>query len=267
MSERRDAPNVLLVECDEMRGMAMGCAGDPNVATPHLDRLAAEGAHWRAMYTPSPLCCPARAAMQTGLYPHNAGFAYDNRGALRDDAPTLAERFAAAGHETAHIGKWHLCGAERCPDGRYVPPEHHRGFAHWLGYEHGHEDYFAYVHYGNDPAPVEPEPGEHEIDFQTDRAIEWIEGPHEAPWFLDLSFGPPHFPLTRENARARDLARFDPDQLENRVAETAQRERLDALWRELQGHLESTGDAPFPGLRLAKADPALPVCADEERAA
>lgn len=210
-------PNVLLITCDQMRGMAMSCSGDQNIHTPHLDRLAADGVRWNGMFTTSPLCCPARASMQTGFYPHNAGFNYHNNGHLREDRPTLAEHFAAAGYDTAHIGKWHLCGKRFSPDERYVPPEHHRGFAHWLGYEHGHDDYFRSVHYGHDHTPILPEAGQYEVDFQTDVAMTWVESHLASPWFMDLSFGPPHFPLTVANVKPQNLAAFKPDGLTPRA--------------------------------------------------
>jgi choline-sulfatase len=67
------ATNLLIVISDEHRRDAMGCAGHPIVRTPHLDRLAANGALFEAAYTPSPMCVPTRAAIACGDHVHRIG--------------------------------------------------------------------------------------------------------------------------------------------------------------------------------------------------
>jgi arylsulfatase A-like enzyme len=154
--------------------------------------------------------------MQTGYYPHNVGFPdYGNGHHLREDIPTIAEVLSAAGYRTAHIGKWHLNGTALSPGNRYVPSAYHRGYAEWLGYEHG-ENYFESVHYGRDDTPIMPPDNQYETDFQTDRALQFIESNTHRPWMMHLSWGPPHFPLAADNVPAEALAAFDMHALQLR---------------------------------------------------
>jgi arylsulfatase A-like enzyme len=128
-----DRPNILLILPDQMRGSAMGCAGNREVRTPHIDRLAAEGMRFERAYANVPVCCPARAILLTGTYPHvNGMVANDLR--LREEQVTLAEILAEAGYRTGFVGKWHLDGGPRDPG--FVPPGPRRqGFAFWAAYE------------------------------------------------------------------------------------------------------------------------------------
>lgn len=204
-------PNLLFIMCDEMREMAMSCSGDPNLKTPNLDRLAASGFRGTSTYTTSPVCCPARASMQTGYYPHNVGFPnYGNGHHLREDIPTIGEFLSAKGYHTAHIGKWHLNGKKLSPGNRYVPAAYHRGYREWLGYEHG-DNFFGSVHYSKDDTPILPPDKQYEPDFQTDHALRFIEKNAHRPWMMHLSWNPPHFPLTADNVPADALAAFDAD--------------------------------------------------------
>ncbi len=214
--EKSDAgskPNLLFVYADEMREMAMSCSGDTNVNTPNMDRLAGEGVHFRRMYTTSPVCSPARASLLTGMYPHNAGITSNNQH-LRENIPTIAEITSANDYVTAHIGKWHVHGGFK-PGKKslygYVPKESHRGFRYWAGYEHGHDNYFGAVYYTDSPVPIKLPDDVYEPDFQTDLAIKFIEDNKNKAWHIDLSWGPPHFPLTSNQVKAEDLARHNPE--------------------------------------------------------
>ena len=66
-------PSMLLIMPDQMRASAMGCDGNRDVQTPHIDRLAAEGIRFRKTYSNTPVCCPARAVLLTGTYAHRNG--------------------------------------------------------------------------------------------------------------------------------------------------------------------------------------------------
>src|SRR5207302_6504743 len=104
-------PNVLVVIPDQLRAQALGCMGNPDVRTPHIDRLAAEGVLFRQTFANTPVCCPARATLLTGKYPHRHGLvANDLR--LRESEPTLAKLLKARGYHTGFIGKWHLDGGK-----------------------------------------------------------------------------------------------------------------------------------------------------------
>lgn len=202
---RKGKPNLLHIFADELRAMALSCAGNPNLQTPNMDRLAGEGARFTRMYTPSPLCTPARSSMMTGLLPHNTG-AVDNMIRMRTDNHCIAELTLARGYRTAHIGKWHLegtDGGEAAYD--FVPKERHRGFEYWAGFEHGHR-YWKGKYYLKEEKPIQY--GGYEPDVQTDQAIEFIKKNKDGPWHMDLSWGPPHFPLAQ--TKPEDIARFEP---------------------------------------------------------
>jgi arylsulfatase len=92
---------------DQQRWDALGCMGDW-VRTPALDRLAHEGVRFAHAYTSSPVCVPARAALATGLYPHNTGVWKNEPFALAPDAPTWMRAVRDAGYCTSVFGKIHL---------------------------------------------------------------------------------------------------------------------------------------------------------------
>lgn len=228
----KNKPNLLYIIVDEMREMAMSCSGNVNLQTPALDRLAAGGARFTRMYTPYPVCSPSRASIHTGLFPHNAGVPH-NGYHLRETVPTLAEVLSEAGYLTGHIGKWHLDGVDSpyaqedkksfdphrpdwsVSDYPYVDSAHHRGFQYWAGFEHGHQ-YFGSRYWEKAHEPRYIPEGVYEPDFQTDQALTFIEKNAHRPWYLEVNFGTPHFPLIKENVKEEDLAHFDPDKIQLR---------------------------------------------------
>ena len=97
-------PNVVLILPDEWRAQAFGCMGNSYVQTPHLDRLASEGALMRNTLANTPVCCPARSVMLTGTYTSQTGMvANDLR--FGESKITLGELFAAGGYRTGYVGK------------------------------------------------------------------------------------------------------------------------------------------------------------------
>ncbi|MCZ7644149.1 MAG: sulfatase-like hydrolase/transferase [Planctomycetota bacterium] len=105
MSARR--PNVILVLADQWRPDALSVYGHPEVRTPHLDALAAEGVAFRNVVTQSPLCVPARSCFFTGRYVHQTGIA-DNGAHLWPESPNFVRAVRDAGYETLQRGKLHL---------------------------------------------------------------------------------------------------------------------------------------------------------------
>ena len=100
-------PNVIVVLVDQLRRDALGFAGDPNIRTPNLDRLAASGVRFDNANSTYPACVPFRFSLLTGEYAHSRnipGLGYRMSPAER----TLGEAIAEIGHTTAYIGKWHL---------------------------------------------------------------------------------------------------------------------------------------------------------------
>jgi arylsulfatase A-like enzyme len=106
------APNIVLILADDMGYGDLGAFGNPDVRTPALDRLAAEGVILTQHYSASPVCAPARAGLLTGRYPHRTGAidTLEGRGldrlALRE--VTLADLLKREGYATGLFGKWHL---------------------------------------------------------------------------------------------------------------------------------------------------------------
>ncbi|MCJ7673963.1 MAG: sulfatase-like hydrolase/transferase, partial [Sedimentisphaerales bacterium] len=107
-------PNIVLIMVDDMGFSDIGCYGG-EISTPNLDRLAAGGLRFTQFYNTA-RCCPTRASLLTGLYPHQAGVGHmvDNKGHpsyqgyLNDRCVTIAEALKLAGYRTLMAGKWHV---------------------------------------------------------------------------------------------------------------------------------------------------------------
>src|SRR5215470_17756986 len=178
-------PNVLFIVADEWRGQAMPSAGDPDLIAPNLARLAGEGVDFRRAYTSYPVCCPSRAAMLTGKFPHAAGVA-QNHTLLPLTEKTFSAEMRRAGYRTGYIGKWHLDG--RANPG-FVPLDRRRGFDYWAAYNLQHQHYDS-VYFRDTPEPIHVDG--FEPDHQTDLAIEFIRRKSTQPFFLYLSWVAPH---------------------------------------------------------------------------
>ncbi len=215
MSESTPAPNVIWIFGDQHRGQALGCAGDPNVHTPHIDRLAAEGAHFTRAVMGFPLCCPCRGSLLTGRYPHRCVPGHEHQ--MPPEMPTVAHAFRDAGYYTTWIGKWHLDGwHER--DGRgglhRVPRERRGGFDTWIGYENNNAQFDCYVHGHEDDRDVDQyRLPTFETDALTDLLIQQVERRKDQPFFMSLSVQPPHDPYT---APAEWMGRHTPGRVQLR---------------------------------------------------
>jgi arylsulfatase A-like enzyme len=194
-------PNVILILADDLGYGDLACYGHPKFKTPHLDRMAAEGAKLTHFNTPMPFCAPTRAALMTGRYPFRCGLTLNPT----PDAPkadalhlpesevTLAQLFQRAGCATGMIGKWHLGHAR--PE--WLPT--HRGFDEYLG-----------IPYSNDMRPVALFEGDKNVEYPlvqanltrryTERALSFIERNKARPFFLYLAHAMPHKPLAASEA-------------------------------------------------------------------
>ena len=103
----RKKPNFLFILADDHAGYVLGCDGNRQAATPHLDRLASEGTRFARHHCNSPVCTPSRQSFFTGQMPHMAGVTRLST-SLSPDKPTLAKQFRSAGYHTAVFGKMHL---------------------------------------------------------------------------------------------------------------------------------------------------------------
>ena len=129
-------PNILLILCDDMGWRDLSCFGNDRVATPNVDRLAAEGVKLTRFYAACAVCTPTRVSVLTGKYP----LRFDVRTAFRDAGEflplgtTLPRLLKQAGYRTAHLGKWHLGGVRLKDSAMHdrVPGPHEHGFDHYL---------------------------------------------------------------------------------------------------------------------------------------
>eukprot|EP01031_Cornospumella_fuschlensis_P016513 gene16513-20183_t len=123
---------------DDMGYSDLGCYGG-EVATPHLDALAQHGLRFTQFYNAT-RCCPSRASLLTGLYPHQAGIGHmirpvnypGYRGDLSREAVTIAEVLRAGGYRTSMVGKWHVSRSHHAKDGISNWPVQ-RGFERFYG--------------------------------------------------------------------------------------------------------------------------------------
>jgi len=185
-------PNVVFVLADQWRAQATGYAGDPNALTPNLDKLAAQSLNMTNAVSGCPVCCPYRASLLTGKYPLSHGV-FLNDLCLSAKETSLAEAFAAAGYDTAYIGKWHLDGHGRSS---YIPPERRQGFDYWKALECTH-NYNRSFYYAADDRTKLTWKG-YDATAQTRDACDYIGARTSAgnrkPFLLVLSWGPPHNP-------------------------------------------------------------------------
>ena len=194
-------PNVLILLADQWRASATGYAGDPNVKTPNLDRLAKQAIRFDNAVSVCPVCTPYRAALMTGRYPTRTGM-FMNDLYLPDEALCLAEIYQAAGYETGYIGKWHLDGHGRSA---FIPPERRQGFEYWKGAECDHTYNHSHYYAGNSPEKRIWEG--YDAFAQTKDAQQFLRdhGQKDKPFLLMVAYGEPHFPHQTAPQEFRDL--------------------------------------------------------------
>lgn len=107
MTDTKRNPNILFILSDQHRADCLGCYGNPDVRTPHLDGLAAEGTRYESMFCPYPLCTPSRYSLLSGLYVHEHRCG-DNFCTLPEGTATFPSLFKEAGYRTAAVGKMHF---------------------------------------------------------------------------------------------------------------------------------------------------------------
>lgn len=246
--QRRSAPkakrpNVLFIMADEWRAQAFGYAGDPNAHTPAIDSFEAESVNFDQMVSCLPVCCPARSSMLTGQYPLTHGV-YINDVELKPKGTTLGEAFQNAGYETGYVGKWHVYGS---PDGMYgrreafIPPDKHFGFKYWKVAECCHDYDHSFYYEGDDPTK-KYWPG-YDADAQTDDVCQYIRdhAGKDKPYFMVLSWGPPHFPLSTAPEKYRERYKDRTIVLRENVAPNLDTVAIDDL-RGYYAHIEALND-------------------------
>lgn len=206
-------PNIVLMMADDMGWSDLGCYGS-EIATPNIDLLARGGVRFTQFYN-SARCCPTRAALLTGQYPHQAGIGDmvgdygipSYQGYLNDRCLTLAEALKPAGYTTLMVGKWHVGSAP----GQW-PLD--RGFDRFWGTPSGGGVYFKEtleirkeVFFVRGAERVEPPDDFYVTDAFTDRAMEFLDEAvtQRRPFFLYFAHIAPHWPL---QARPADIAKY-----------------------------------------------------------
>jgi len=224
-----DRPNIIVIMADDLGYSDLGCYGG-EIDTPNLDRLAENGLRLSNFYNAS-RCCPTRASLMTGLYPHQTGvgrMTFDAgepgyRGELAAHTPTVAELLREAGYSTGMVGKWHLSLTEDSPMnalwvshlvdlGPFSRVETYpvnRGFDEHFGTIWGVVDFFDPFSLVHNTRPIRSVPeGFYYTDWLNERAAELVEkfGRREEPFFLYVAHTAPHWPL---QAPAEDVARYE----------------------------------------------------------
>ncbi|MCA8968614.1 MAG: sulfatase [Planctomycetes bacterium] len=197
-------PNVVVFFTDDQGFGDLSCYGHPTIRTPHVDRLAREGAKLTQFYVAAPVCSPSRAALLTGCYPKRVGmqrhvvFPPDDHG-LHPQEVTIAEVLRDAGYRTGCFGKWHL--------------GHRKGL---LPCDQGFDEFFG-VPYSNDMAQfhrrkgtkyafhlplmrddrvIEWEPDQRALTRRyTDAVIDFMDRAHDQPFFAYVPYSMPHIPI------------------------------------------------------------------------
>lgn len=196
MTENPQRPNILFILSDDQGQWAMGCSGNTEIRTPHLDRLASRGAWLENFFCASPVCSPARASLLTGTIPsrHGVHDYLDGHEAGAGGIDYLhgqrlfTDVFVEAGYNVGLIGKWHL-GASDQP---------RSGFAHWFALEGGSSPYNRSTMYRKGVKEVVDG---YLTDILADDAISFLEGSIEncEPFFLSLNFTAPHKPWANQH--------------------------------------------------------------------
>ncbi|MCZ8510986.1 sulfatase-like hydrolase/transferase [Paenibacillus filicis] len=215
--------NIVFILVDDMGSWALGSAGNSEIRTPHLDKLAAEGTRFDHFFCTSPVCSPARASIMTGRIPSQHGV-HDwirsgnvNRGELNEEVrthlvfadertavdylagqPTYTELLAEAGYTCALSGKWHL--------GNNAVPR--KGFERWFSIARGGCSYMK---------PDIVQDGEVKIvneyvtDLITDHALQFLDelGRQESPFYLSVHYTAPHSPWNRSEHPESYVAMYD----------------------------------------------------------
>jgi arylsulfatase A-like enzyme len=183
-------PNILYLVADQWRAQATGYAGDPNVHTPNLDRLAKEGLQFRNAVSVCPVCTPYRASLMTGRYPTSTGM-FLNDAYLPDAELCMAEVLAAAGYATGYIGKWHLDGHGR---ESFIPPERRQGWEYWKAAECDHTYNRSHYYTGNSEEKRYWEGYDAFAETKDAQAYIREHARSEHPFALMVAYGVPHFP-------------------------------------------------------------------------
>ena len=215
-------PNIIIIMSDDMGYSDIGCYGS-EINTPKLDKLAKNGIRFTQFYNTA-RCCPTRASLLTGLYPHQSGIGHMTgnygsegyQGELNRKCVTIAEVLKPGGYSTYCVGKWHVTGAPglgREPDKHNWPLQ--RGFDRYYGIINGASSLWdpnslvrdnSQITIKNDPE-YQPKDPYHLTDAISDNASMFIEEHSgDNPFFMYVAYTSAHWPM---HARERDIRKYE----------------------------------------------------------
>ncbi len=220
---QNERPNVIVILSDDMGYSDIGCYGS-EIETPNLDQLAREGLRFTQFYNTA-RCCPTRASLLTGLYPHQAGIGHmmndrgyeGYRGDLNRHCVTIAEALKPAGYRTYMAGKWHVT---KVVDPQTEEDKHNwplqRGFDRFYGTIHGAGNFFDPNTLTRDNTFISPyadpeyTPEQYYYtDAISDHAVRYIQEHHwqtgEQPFFMYVAYTAAHWPM---HALEKDIAKY-----------------------------------------------------------
>ena len=179
-AQPESAPNIVFILVDDQRYDALGFI-NPQLRTPNIDRIAAEGAYFRNAFVTTSLCSPSRASILTGKYMHDHGVV-DNNEPVRPGTQFFPQLLQAAGYQTAFIGKWHMGASGDAPQ---------PGFDHWVSFR-GQGEYNPVNAAGRRQTlnvdGVRVDRRTYITDELTDYAVDWLDRRDPGkPFFLYLS--------------------------------------------------------------------------------
>lgn len=218
MNNTKKRPNIIFYFSDQQRHDTIGAysknAKDFNI-TPNLDKMAKTGVKFTYAFTPQPVCGPARACIQTGRFATQNG-CFTNGRALKQDDMTIAKYLAAAGYDTAYVGKWHLAsnnalGGDNETHSNYaveaIPEKLRGGYRYWRAADVLEFTSHGYGGYIFDESMNKIEFKDYRCDCITDFALDYISGENntrgdDKPFFLFVSHIEPHHQNDREKFEA-----------------------------------------------------------------
>jgi arylsulfatase A-like enzyme len=249
--QQNTQPNIILIMSDDMGYSDIGSFGGV-INTPVLDGLAEHGLRFTQFYNTA-RCCPSRASLLTGLYPHQAGIGHmvnegetdAYRGDLSTKAVTIAEVLKQAGYATYMSGKWHVTPLKPSKEN---PSKHNwplqRGFDKFFGTIHGAGSFFDPNSLTRGNEFITPSEDFYYTDAISDNAVKFIEE-HESdkPFFMYLPYTAAHWPL---HAKPEDIAKYKGkfDDGWDELRETKYKKMLEMGLIKQEWKLASKGDIP-----------------------
>src|SRR4051812_30624766 len=190
----RGKPNIVYLMIDELGYYELSFRGNPNIRTPNIDRMAAEGVVFRNMYAGSSVCAPTRCCFLTGKHSGHTSVRSNGGGRpLRAEEETIPPILKPLGYATGGFGKWGNGGR----DSTGVPEKH--GFDVFFGYYdqvHAHSYYPPYLIRNSEEVPLAGNFGTHGTTYAHyviyDAAVKFIREHSGGPFFAYLPFTPPH---------------------------------------------------------------------------